>query len=73
MRRKEVSMISDNKIRVYCPGCRRLVGKCDSKSHIDKTYKCKKCNRMIVYHTDTGKQEIKDVPKRTCSSGMIFI
>lgn len=66
-------MISENKIRVYCPECGRLVGKCDSKSHIDKTYRCKKCNRMIVYHTDTGKQEIKDVSKRTCSSGMIFI
>jgi hypothetical protein len=37
---------------VYCPKCGRLVGECSSKSHIDKKYKCRNCNKMVVYHTE---------------------
>lgn len=66
-------MIFGKKIRVYCPGCNRLVGECDAKSHIDKTYKCKKCNRMVVYHTETGEIELKKLPVRDQSSGMTFM
>lgn len=73
VRRKEVFMIFNQKIRVYCPGCGRLVGECSSKSHIDKTYKCRNCNKMVVYHTETGEREIKKLPKRNQSSGMTFM
>lgn len=40
-------MIFNQKIRVYCPGCGRLVGECSSKSHIDK-----KLDFIILYGTD---------------------
>ena len=73
MRRKEVFMIFNQKIRVYCPGCGRLVGECSSKSHIDKTYKCRNCDKMVVYHTETGEREIKKLTKRDQSSGMTFM
>lgn len=73
MHRKEVKMIFGNKIRVYCPECNRLVGECDTKSHIDKTYKCKKCRKMVVYHTETGERELKKLPTRGQSSGMTFL
>ena len=73
MRRKEVFMIFNQKIRVYCPGCGRLVGECSAKSHIDKTYKCRNCNKMVVYHTETGERDLKKLPKRAQSSGMTFM
>lgn len=66
-------MIFNQKIRVYCPGCGRLVGECSSKSHIDKTYKCRNCDKMVVYHTETGQREIKKLPKRDQSSGITFM
>lgn len=66
-------MIFNQKIKVYCPECGRLVGECSKKSHIDKTYKCQKCNKMVVYHTESGECEIKKLPKREQSSGMTFM
>lgn len=33
---------------------------------------CRKCNKRVVYHVDTGETEIKDIPPRNCISGMRF-
>lgn len=46
-------MIFNQKIRVYCPGCGRLVGECSSKSHIDKTYN--KDNKELLAILDQSK------------------
>lgn len=58
---------------IYCPKCGRKVGTYDGRSTIDKICRCKKCNKRIVYHVDTGETEIKNIPKRNCSSGMTFV
>lgn len=58
---------------IYCPKCGRKVGTYDGRSTINKICRCKKCNKRIVYHVDTGETEIKNIPKRNCSSGMTFV
>ena len=58
---------------IYCPQCGRRVGKYDGKSSINLVMKCRKCNKRVVYQIDTGKKEIKAIPKRSCSSGLRFI
>lgn len=58
---------------IYCPKCGRKCGTYDGKSTIDKVCRCKKCNKRIVYHVNTGEIERKDIPERNCSSGMIFV
>jgi hypothetical protein len=50
-----------------------MVGMVDEKSQIDKIYKCKKCQKIVVYRVKTQEREIKNIPKRTCSSGMTFL
>ena len=57
--------------KIYCPKCGRKVGTHDGRSTINN--RCKKCNIRIVYHVDTGETEIKNIPKRNCSSGMTFV
>lgn len=61
------------KIPVYCPRCGRLVGHSDTKSKIDMKCKCKKCKKMVVYHTDTKETKLKELPERDQSSGMTFL
>ena len=56
--------------KIYCPKCGRTH---DARSTINKICRCKKCNKRIVYHVDTGETEIKNIPKRNCSSGMTFV
>ena len=58
---------------IYCPSCGRKVGTYDGRSTINHITRCRKCNKRVVYHIDTGETEIKPLPKRTCSSGMTFI
>lgn len=57
---------------IYCPRCNRKVGTWDGRSTINIVAKCNKCKKRVVYHVDTGKTEIKPIPPRNCSSGMIF-
>ena len=59
--------------KIYCPGCKRKVGTHDGRSTINKIFRCKNCNKRVVYHVDTGETEIKRIQKRNCSSGMTFI
>lgn len=34
--------------------------------------RCNKCRKRVVYHAESGEIEVKDIPKRNCSSGMTF-
>lgn len=58
---------------IYCPKCGRKVGTWDGRSTINVIFRCRKCNKRIVYHVDTGEVERKDIPKRNCSSGKTFL
>lgn len=57
---------------IYCPNCGRKVGTYDGRSTLNHISKCIKCNKRVVYHVDTKKTEIKNIPPRTTSSGTRF-
>ena len=57
---------------IYCPKCGRKVATWDGMSTINILVKCKKCNKLVVYDVENEKTIIKEIPKRTTSSGMIF-
>lgn len=57
---------------IYCPKCGRKVAKWDGRSTMNISVKCKKCNKLVVYNVKNEKVEIKNIPQRTTSSGMIF-
>ena len=57
---------------IYCPKSGRKVGSYDGKSQMNKSMACRKCNKLVVFHVDTGETELKQIPKRTQSSGMRF-
>lgn len=73
LQKREVAMenLSCKKI-IYCPICGRKVATWDRKSKTDIVVGCKKCNRLVVFHTATEEIEIKFKPKRTQASGMRF-
>lgn len=57
---------------IYCPKCGRKVGIWDGRATINHISECKKCKKLVIYHVDTGKTEIKNIPPRTTSGGMRF-
>ena len=57
---------------IYCPKCKRKLGTHDGRSTIPKIIDCRKCNKRVVYHVESGETEIKDIPQRNCSSGVTF-
>ena len=57
---------------IYCPRCGRKVTTLDCRSANNISVKCKKCNKLVVYDVENEKVEIKNIPQRTTSSGMIF-
>ena len=57
---------------IYCPKCGRKVATWDSRSTNNISVTCKKCNKLVVYNIENEKTEIKEIPKRTTSSGMRF-
>lgn len=57
---------------IYCPKCNRKVGTYDGRSIINHYCSCKNCNKLVVYYVETGEVKLKEMPKRHCSSGMIF-
>lgn len=57
---------------IYCPRCGRKAATYDGRSTINVIARCKKCQKRVVYHIDTGETEIKPIPPRTTSSGMTF-
>lgn len=60
-------------VKIFCPQCNSHVGTYDGRSTINYIGRCNKCRKRVIYHIDTGKTEVKDIPKRNCSSGMTFI
>ena len=57
---------------IYCPRCGRKVATWDWRSTMNISVKCKKCNKLVAYDVENEKVEIKNIPQRTTSSGMIF-
>lgn len=58
---------------IFCPLCHSHVGTWDGRSTSNYITKCGECKKLIVYHVETGETEIKSIPKRNCSSGMVFM
>ena len=57
---------------IYCPKCGRKVATLDGRSTINISARCKKCDKLVVYDVENEKTIIKEIPKRTTSSGMRF-
>ena len=55
------------------PKCKNIVGTWDGRSTSNFIARCSKCRKRVIFHIDTGETEVKDIPKRNCSSGMTFI
>lgn len=51
-------------VKIFCPQCNSHTGTYDGRSTIDKIVKCKKCNKLVIYRTETGKTENRPVPKK---------
>lgn len=58
---------------IYCPICHRTVGRHDMRSQTNTICKCRKCEKRIIYHYDTGETEAKRLPQRDTSSGVCFV
>ena len=54
---------------IYCPKCGRKAFIYDGRGADYLSVKCKKCKKLVVYKPDSDTVELKDVPKRHCSSG----
>ena len=57
---------------IYCPKCGRKVATWDGRSKNNISVKCKKCSKLVVYDVENEKTIIKEIQKRTTSSGMRF-
>ena len=57
---------------IYCPKCGRKVATWDGRSKNNVSAKCSKCRKLVVYDVENEKTIIKEIPKRTTSSGMRF-
>lgn len=60
-------------VKIFYPQCNSYVGTWDGRSTMNHIVRCNKCRKRVIYHIDTGEIEVKDIPKRNCSSGMTFI
>lgn len=60
-------------VKIFCPQCNSRVGTWDGRSTTNYIARCSKCRKCVVYNIETEKTEIKDIPKRNCSSGVTFI
>lgn len=60
-------------IKIFCPQCNSHIGTHDGWSTMNHIARCNKCRKRIVYRIGTGETEVKNIPKRNCSSGMTFI
>lgn len=57
---------------IYCPGCNRKLGSCDSRTTIPKVIDCKECKKRVVYNPVSKNIEVKPIPERITSSGKTF-
>lgn len=58
---------------ILCPLCKQKVGTYDGRSTINYITRCNRCRKRVIYHVDSREIEVKDIPKRNCSSRMTFI
>lgn len=54
-----------------CPNCGKELGKFWRKDEYTKVG-CRKCRKWIWLNTATCKYQIKEIPERTDSAGVIF-
>jgi hypothetical protein len=57
---------------IYCPGCHRKLGSCDSRTTIPKVIDCKECKKRIVCDPVSKNIEVKPIPARSTASGKTF-
>lgn len=62
----------ENPQEVFCPLCNRKLGEWDGRASFDQFYKCRECQKRIIFRVDKKTTEYKELPKRNCSSGMNF-
>ena len=55
---------------ILCPKCAGYVMKYDGKRTSDLYGRCKNCYKQVIYRTNTGKVEVRNIPPRSTSSGM---
>lgn len=60
-------------VKIFCPQWNSHVGTWDGQSTSNYIARCSKCRKRVVYHVDSGQIEVKEIPKRNCSSGITFI
>lgn len=60
-------------VKIFCPQCKGYVGAYDGRSTMNFIGRCGKCRKRVIYRIDTGETEVKNIPKRNCSSGVTFI
>lgn len=59
-------------ITVYCPICGRKVMNATTIGSMPIKGKCKFCLKMIIYHPDTNKIKIDEMPIRKEASGKVI-
>lgn len=57
---------------ITCPLCGRKVGTHDGRGTMVLQYRCKKCNKLIVYNPIGKTTKAIRIPHRQESSGMRF-
>ena len=58
---------------INCPICGRKVGGHNELSKINSIFRCRHCNRRVVFNVETREIEIKNLPPRNTVSGISFI
>ena len=69
---EEMRLLMAEPKTIYCQKCGRKVAAWDGRSSNNISVRCKKCDKLVVYDVENEKTIIKEIPKRTTSSGMRF-
>ncbi len=57
---------------ILCPACGWKAGEYDGKAKTTLEYRCKHCNKRVVFNPVNRKIEAKRIPDRKTSSGLRF-
>ena len=58
---------------IHCPQCGLKAFTYDGRSTMNKYGRCINCQMMVCYYPQDDVTKIKELPKRTTSSGMMFV
>lgn len=61
----------DKQVSIICPNCRKFLTKTTKDDRMHKLM-CRKCFKWIWWNPTTNYYKVKEVPKRTQSSGRRF-